>query len=187
MKPDFMTIAKGLTSAYLPLSGVIVNERVWEVLEQGSARLGSIGHGWTYSAHPVCAAAGLANLDIIEREGLVENARTVGAYFQERLRSALSDHPMVGEVRGVGLLAAVEFAADKRARAPFESGLKIGQRVAASCLEHGMIARAMPHGDTLGFAPPLVLSKDEADIIVDISKKAIEQVWQAVARVVSAG
>ena len=113
IEPDLITIAKGVTSAYLPLSGVIVGEQVWKVLEQGTDTLGAIGHGWTYSGHPICAAAANANLDIVDRENLTRNARETGAYFLRRLHETFDDHPMVGEVRGVGLLAALEFVADK--------------------------------------------------------------------------
>lgn len=176
IEPDLITIAKGLTSAYAPLSGVIVGEKVWQVLEQGSDQLGPIGHGWTYSAHPICAAAGIANLRIVREEGLVENAREVGAYFNAALKAALLDNPIVGDVRGEGLLAAVELAADKDAPRFFDPALKVGPRVAAAALELGLIARAMPQGDILGFAPPLCLNKAEADLIVDMAKKAIDQV-----------
>jgi L-2,4-diaminobutyrate transaminase len=173
---DLITIAKGLTSAYLPLSGVIVRDRVWEVLEQGSEKLGPIGHGWTYSAHPLCAAAGVANLEVIDREGLVDNARTVGAHFNAALRDALADHPIVGEVRGDGLLAGVEFVADKSGPTFFDADKKVGPRIAAACLERGVIARAMPHGDILGFAPPLCLTEAQADTIVAAAKGAVEAV-----------
>uniref|UniRef100_UPI001592EE9B aminotransferase class III-fold pyridoxal phosphate-dependent enzyme n=1 Tax=Paraburkholderia bryophila TaxID=420952 RepID=UPI001592EE9B len=92
---DLVTVAKGLTSAYAPLSGVIVGERVWEVIARGSREHGPMGHGWTYSGHPVCAAAALANLDILERENLAGNAAEVGAYFGERLREQFGAHPLV--------------------------------------------------------------------------------------------
>jgi L-2,4-diaminobutyrate transaminase len=176
MTPDLITIAKGLTSAYAPLSGSIVSEKVWKVLEQGSDELGPIGHGWTYSAHPLCAAAGIANLELIDKLGLVENAREVGAYFNGALRDALSAHPMVGDVRGEGMLAAVEFVADKTERRLFDPALKVGPQVAAAAHEQGLIARAMPHGDILGFAPPLCLTRDEADRIVAMTKAAVEEV-----------
>jgi L-2,4-diaminobutyrate transaminase len=174
MQPDLVTVAKGLTSAYLPLSGVIVGDKVWQVLEQGSDRFGAIGHGWTYSAHPSCVAAALANLDIIEREDLLANVREVGPYLLGALRDAVGNHPNVGEVRGVGMLAAVEFVEDRAAKRFFEPQGRIGGAVAAACLERGMIARAMPHGDILGFAPPLTLSKAEADRIAAITKAAVE-------------
>ena len=176
MKPDLITIAKGLTSAYTPLSGVIVGEKVWKVLEQGSDQLGPIGHGWTYSAHPLCAAAGVANLELIDELGLVDNAREVGAYFNKAMGDALAGHPMVGEVRGEGLLNAVEFVADKAERRFFDPAQKVGPQVAAAVLARGVIGRAMPQGDILGFAPPLVLNREEADLIVEATKGAVEEV-----------
>jgi len=176
IQPDLITVAKGLTSAYAPLSGVIVGEKVWDVIARGSQEHGPMGHGWTYSGHPVCAAAALANLAIIEREKLVENAAQVGSYFGAQLREAFGSHPLVGEVRSAGMLAALEFMADKETRRPFDPVLKIGPRVAAAALQRGLIARAMPHGDILGFAPPLVMSRDEADEIVGIVKRAVDEV-----------
>jgi L-2,4-diaminobutyrate transaminase len=176
IEPDLITIAKGVTSAYLPLSGVIVGERVWKALEQGGDQLGVIGHGWTYSAHPTCAAAANANLDIVDREKLTENARDTGAYFQKRLHDTFDDHPLVGEVRGVGLLAALDFTADKATKALFDPVGKIGPKVSAAALEEGLIARAMPHGDILGFAPPLVISRDEVDEVVAMTKRAVDRV-----------
>ncbi|MGN4066783.1 aspartate aminotransferase family protein [Burkholderia gladioli] len=181
IEPDLVTVAKGLTSAYAPLSGVIVGERVWEVIARGSREHGPMGHGWTYSGHPVCAAAALANLDILERENLAGNAAEVGAYFGERLRERFGAHPLVGEVRSVGMLAALEFMADKQARQPFDPTLKIGAQVSAAALERGVIARAMPHGDILGFAPPLVMTRAEADEIVARVRQAVDQVADRVA------
>jgi L-2,4-diaminobutyrate transaminase len=176
IRPDLITIAKGLTSAYAPLSGVIVGDRVWEVLERGTDEFGPIGHGWTYSAHPLCAAAGVANLELIDREGLVENARVVGAHFNARLLEALGAHEIVGEVRGEGLLAAVELAADPETRELFDPSLKVGARVAAACLGRGLIARPMPEGDILGLAPPLCLTHEEADDIVRVVKESVDEV-----------
>lgn len=166
IEADIITIAKGLTSAYAPLSGSIVSNKVWKVLEQGTDELGPIGHGWTYSAHPIGAAAGVANLDLIDRLGLVGNAKEIGAYFNKTLADALGSHVHVGDVRGEGLLAAVEFVEDKEKRTFFDPSRKIGPAMAAALLEQGVIARAMPQGDILGFAPPLCLTREEADIIV---------------------
>lgn len=182
IEPDLITIAKGLTSGYLPLSGVIVGDKVWEVLEQGSEQFGPIGHGWTYSAHALAMAAGIANLDILDREDIVENAGKTGAYFQQRLQETFTDHPLVGEVRGEGLLGALEFVADKKRKERFDVSLKIGPRVAAACLEHGMIARAMPHGDILGFAPPLIVSPSEIDQIIDLARKSVDRVTDELVR-----
>ena len=180
IKPDLISVAKGLTSGYLPLSGVIVGEKVWEVLEQGCEKYGPFGHGWTYSAHALAMAAGIANLDIIEKENLVENTRNVGDYFQQRLHETFHDHPLVGEVRGVALLAALEFVADKPKKERFEPSLKIGPRVAAACLDNGLIARAMPHGDILGFAPALISTKDDIDEIINLSYRSVEQISKEV-------
>jgi L-2,4-diaminobutyrate transaminase len=177
IKPDIMTIAKGLTSAYAPLSGVVVSDKVWEGLVQGSDRLGSFGHGWTYSAHPLCAAAGVANLELLDSLGLIENARDTGAYFRSELSKALGDHKNVGDVRGEGLLAAVEFVLDKDDRVFFDLAAKIGPQIAAALLERGVIGRAVPQGDILGFAPPLCLSREDADLIVERTLDAITNVF----------
>ncbi len=173
LEPDIITIAKGLTSAYAPLSGTIVSEKLWSVLEQGSRELGPLGHGWTYSAHPLCAAAGVANLELIDELGLVDNARSTGAYLQASLREAFGDHWLVGDVRGEGLLAAIEFVQDKDDRIFFDAAQKVGPRVAAAAAEAGLIARAMPQGDILGFAPPLCVTPAEVDRIVELTKTAI--------------
>ena len=176
MEPDLITIAKGLTSAYAPLSGSIVSQRMWEVLAQGSDQLGPIGHGWTYSAHPICAAAGVANLELIDRLDLVTNAAETGAYFRAGLTAALSDHANVGEVRGEGLMAAVEFVEDRDDRRFFDPARKVGPALAAALLEEGVIARAMPQGDILGFAPPLCLTRQEADSVTAAVTKAVKRV-----------
>ncbi|MNE52486.1 L-Lysine-8-amino-7-oxononanoate aminotransferase [compost metagenome] len=177
MKPDLITIAKGLTSAYAPLSGSIVSDRMWQVLVQGSDKMGPIGHGWTYSAHPICAAAGVANLKLIDELNLVENAGSTGAYFRKALQDAVGGHKHVGEVRGEGLMAAIEFVDDRDDRKFFDPSLKIGPQVSTALLANGVIARAMPEGDILGFAPPLCLTREEADKIVDATKKAIATVF----------
>ena len=176
MKPDIITIAKGLTSAYAPLSGSIVSDKVWSVLEKGTDENGPIGHGWTYSAHPIGAAAGVANLTLIDKLGAVANAAETGAYLKNALRDAVGDHANVGDVRGEGLLCAVEFVADKGTRTFFDAGKKLGPQIAGALLKQGVIARAMPQGDIIGYAPPLVLDKAEADIIVDATVKAVAEV-----------
>ncbi len=174
---DIITVAKGLTSAYAPLSGSIVSDAVWAVLEQGTDELGPIGHGWTYSAHPLCAAAGIANLELIDQLDLVKNAGETGAYLKDALTAAVSDHIHVGEVRGEGLLCAVEFVEDKASRTFFDPAKKVGPAVAAALLKHGVIARAMPQGDILGFAPPLCLTRNEADEIVEKTVAAIRDTF----------
>ncbi len=176
MRPDLITIAKGLTSAYAPLSGSIVSERMWKVLEEGSDRFGPIGHGWTYSAHPIGAAAGVANLQLVDSLGLVANAGTVGASFRRQMHDALANHPNVGEVRGEGMLCAVELVEDRDDRRFYDPARKIGPAVAAAMLKRGVIARAMPEGDIIGFAPPLCLSEEEAALIVEAASEAVAEV-----------
>jgi L-2,4-diaminobutyrate transaminase len=175
IEPDFITIAKGLTSAYAPLSGSIVSEKVWKVLEDGTDTYGPIGHGWTYSAHPICAAAGVANLKLIDDLGLIENAATVGAYLKAELAKALEDHPNVGEIRGEGMLCAIDLTADKNTRAPLNPDLKAAPSIVRGMLERGVIARAMPQGDIIGLAPPMCLTHNEADVIVGATAEALKQ------------
>ncbi len=179
IQPDIITIAKGLTSAYAPLSGSIISKGVWKVLEEGTDEFGAIGHGWTYSAHPIGAAAGVANLKLIDDQGLVANAGKTGAYFLKSMQAAVGDHSHVGDVRGEGLMCAVEFVADKAQRTFFEPSMKVGPRIAAALLKEGVIARAMPQGDIIGFAPPLCLAPGEADTIVAAMKTAVDGVLGA--------
>jgi L-2,4-diaminobutyrate transaminase len=173
---DIITIAKGLTSAYAPLSGSIVSDKVWKVLEDGTDENGPIGHGWTYSAHPIGAAAGVANLKLIDELNLVQNAGEVGGYLNATMTAALAEHSNVGEIRGEGMLCAVEFVKDKGSRSFFDASEKVGPRIAAALLEQGVIARAMPQGDILGFAPPFCLTKEEADEVVGKTVKAVAAV-----------
>ncbi len=177
MRPDLITIAKGLTSAYAPMSGSIVSDKMWKVLEQGTDENGPIGHGWTYSAHPIGAAAGVANLKLIDDLNLAQNAGSVGAYLNQTMAEALASHANVGDVRGEGMLCAVEFVKDKDNRAFFDASDKVGPRIAAKLLEQSnMIARAMPQGDILGFAPPFCLTREEADQVVAATERAVTEV-----------
>lgn len=176
LKPDLITIAKGLTSAYAPLSGSIVSDKMWKVLEQGTDENGPIGHGWTYSAHPIAAAAGVANLKLLDEMNLVANAGEVGRYLNETMTQALADHPNVGEVRGEGMLCAVEFVKDKDSRTFFDAADKIGPQIAGALVAEGVIGRAMPQGDILGFAPPFCLTREEADEVVAKTAKVVTAV-----------
>ena len=176
LEPDIMTIAKGVTSAYAPLSGSVVHDRVWKVLMEGADKLGLFSHGTTYSAHPICAAAGVANLKLIDELGLVANARSTGAYLRLTLAEASAGHPMVGEIRGEGLFIGVELVKDKERRQFFEAEHRVAFAVVAAMLDLGVIARPMPQSDVFGLGPPLSLTRGEADIIVDVAKKAVDQV-----------
>jgi len=176
IEPDLVTVAKGITSGYVPLSGCLVSERVWSVLVEGSAKLGPFGHGYTYTAHPLAAAAALANLDVLDHDGLVEQAAARGSHMQARLREALADHALVGEVRGLGLIAGVEFVAEKSPPRAFDPALKVGPRIVKRCLELGLITRALPAADTIAFSPPFVVSEAELDEMVSIARRAVDEI-----------
>jgi L-2,4-diaminobutyrate transaminase len=176
IEPDLITVAKGITSAYIPLSACIVSEKVWDVLSSGQDTYGLFQHGYTYSAHPLAAAAALTNLDIIERDGLVAQAKSRGAYLHGRLHAAFDGHPLVAEVRGHGLLGAVEFAASTDPLRPFEPQGKFSAAVVARTRELGVISRALPSADSMSFSPPFVVTEEEIDRIVGAARQAVDEV-----------
>ncbi|MEJ6390666.1 aspartate aminotransferase family protein [Gymnodinialimonas ulvae] len=176
IEPDFITIAKGLTSAYAPLSGSIVHDRVWEVLARGTDENGPMGHGWTYSAHPIGAAAGVANLKLLDALDLVRNAGEVGPYLTQAMGEAMADHPHLGDVRGAGMLTAVELVKTPGTREGFDPGDKIVPQIVAAMGRRGVIARAMPQADILGFSPPLCLSRAEADTVVSATRASVDEI-----------
>lgn len=173
---DMISISKGLTSAYLPLAGTLVSDRLWQVLEQGSAKFGPFHHGFTYVAHPVCAAAAMANIDILEREGLPANAEAMGKVLHAELRRRFGDHPLVGDIRGAGLLAAIEFVADRATAARLPAALRVGQRISRAARAEGLIIRALPEGDIIGFSPALTITAAEISEILDKLARAIDVV-----------
>ncbi|AZE08001.1 aspartate aminotransferase family protein [Pseudomonas chlororaphis] len=167
LKPDMMTIAKGLTSGYIPMGGLIVRDEVVAVLNEG----GDFNHGFTYSGHPVAAAVALENIRIMRDEKIIERVKAETApYLQKRLRE-LNDHPLVGEVRGVGLLGAIELVQDKATRARYV-GKGVGMICRQFCFDNGLIMRAV--GDTMIIAPPLVITKEEIDELVSKARKCLD-------------
>ena len=182
LAPDLITLAKGLTSAYAPLSACLVSEPVWRTLLEGEKRFGAFGHGYTYSAHPGPCAAALANLDLIERDGLVSQARTRGAYLIRALRDAFGKHPLVGEVRGMGLMAAVEFVARREPVTAFDPALKVAPRIVKAAFARGVIGRALPSADTIAFSPPFVISESEIDTAVRAFREAADEVLEELIR-----
>jgi L-2,4-diaminobutyrate transaminase len=171
-----------VTSAYAPLSGVLVGERVYSAMEAGSADAGPFPHGYTYTGHPIGVAAANANLDILEREKLTENAAEVGAYMRGALHAAFDGLAVTGEVRGVGLMLAVEFVADPATKRRLDPELKVAYRISARAREKGLITRAMPQSESIGFAPPLVLTRGDADQIVAIAAASTREVLDELAR-----
>ncbi len=175
IKPDMMTMAKGITSGYLPLSAVMLHDRVAEVMINEA---GEYYHGFTYSGHPVSCALALKNIEILQNEGLVASATTKGELLRAKLNEALGDSPLVGEIRGVGLIGAIELTADKRTRKSFAKKGRVGTICRDFCIENGLIMRAV--GDTMVFSPPLTISEDEIDLMVRLAKKSIDQTYDVV-------
>ncbi len=173
VEPDFAPIAKGLSSGYLPIGGVLVSDRIAEVLIND---VGDFNHGFTYSGHPVCAAAALENLRIIEEEKLVERVRDdIGPYFAKKW-GALAEHDFVGEAQSVGLMGGLQLAADKKTRSRFEKPDPIGALVRNHALANGLVLRAT--GDRMLASPPLVISHEEVDEMARIAKLALDAAWK---------
>ncbi len=171
IEADFMTLAKGITSGYLPLSALMVGERVAGALIQEG---GEFFHGFTYSGHPVPCAVALENIRLIEEEGLVERVRDdTGPYIQSSLRQALEGHPLVGEVRGIGMFGAVELVKDRATRTHFEPLGEVGILARDHCLAENLVMRAVR--DSLVFSPPLSITRQEIDILVGSAVKAIDR------------
>lgn len=175
VQPDLMPIAKGLSSGYLPIGGVIVGDRVAKLLVEAG---GDFNHGFTYSGHPVCAAVALENIRILRRERIVENVRDrLGPYFKQGLES-LRDHPLVGEVRSVGLLGAIELVKNKTTRERFAKPGSTGTVCRDNALRTGLVLRAT--GDTMLLSPPLVITESQIDELLSKTRTALDLTAKAV-------
>lgn len=172
MRPQTVSVAKAITSAYMPLGAVIIPCWMDEALVAQSAKIGVFGHGFTYSGHPVAAAVALKAIEIYERENVFAHAREVMPLFMRRLK-ALADHPLVGEARGAGLMGAVELVADKAGKRAFHPSQLIGPTAAAFAQEEGLIVRAM--GDAVALCPPLVITAEEVDEMFDRLGRALDR------------
>ena len=175
IRPDLVSFAKGLSSGYLPLSASVMTEHIYQTIRDEMPDGLPMMFGLTYNNHPTCCAAALANLDIIEREGLVENARVVGAYLLERLQDAFGRSPIVGEIRGQGLLAAIEVIRDQVTKEPFPN-FEDPHDIVADAYEQGLIARAM--FQCVALSPPLITTRADVDRMVGI----LQSVWPAAER-----
>ncbi|WP_284944040.1 aspartate aminotransferase family protein [Acidisoma cladoniae] len=173
VEPDILTCAKALSSAYLPISAVMVNDKVFQVIADESHAIGTFGHGYTYSGHPVAAAVAVETLKIYDETHILDHVAVVGAHMQAELRRRFTDHPLVGEVRGVGLIAAMELVEDKATHRNFDFGRKIAARTTKIMEANGVIGRPLP-GDGLAFSPPLIITTAEIDTVLDGVAKALE-------------
>ena len=171
MKPDMLTCAKALSSAYIPIAALMISEPIYQALVQQSKKFGLFGHGSTYAGHPVAAAVALETLTIYEERNIVDHVRAVGPRFQDGLRK-FADHHLVGEVRGLGLVAGIELVRDKDTKAPFDAKQGVGLYFQARSEEEGLIIR--PIGDTIAICPPLITVEDEIDEILGCLKRALD-------------
>lgn len=177
--PDIITCAKGMTSGYVPMGACIISDRLVDEISGADARGSVFSNGYTYSGHPVAAAAGLKNIEIIEREGILDHVRAVTPHFQERMR-ALADLPIVGDVRGEGLMGCVECVADRGSRNPLALDKEVGGRIDAHCQDLGLIVR--PLINMCVFSPPLVITTGEIDRMFDILAEGIRRASDDLAR-----
>ena len=173
IQPDIITCAKALSSSYLPISAVMVNQRVFDALAKESNEIGTFGHGFTYSGHPVPAAVAIETLKIYDEMNMGAHVASVGPYMQAELRRRFADHPLVGEVRGTGLIAAVELVADKAERKNFDPKAKVGPRLMKIAEENGVIVRVAVN-DALCFSPPLIITKEDVDEMLNRVSKSLD-------------
>jgi L-2,4-diaminobutyrate transaminase len=173
-EPDLITSAKGVTSGYFPMSACFISPKVWDVIEGGAAKAGLFGHGYTYSAHPVGAAAALASLKLIDELKLVDHVADVGPYMLASLRDRLGQHPQVGDIRGQGLMIGIELVKDRGTKEALPMADRTGRKILKAAARRGLITRAL--GDTLVFAPPLVITRGEVDELVDKFALAVSDV-----------
>jgi L-2,4-diaminobutyrate transaminase len=173
--PDIITCAKGLTSNYIPMSAVIIGSRIWDEIDSKRQTVGVFSHGFTTSAHPVAAAAGLATLKIIETEGLLDRAKSMGHLLLTGLQNRLSEHETVGEIRGCGLMVGLEFVADKKTKRSFDPSVRAARLLQRAALRNGVLVRALPVNDVIALSPPLVIDEHALEEIVDRLAIAVEE------------
>lgn len=176
VSPDFMSLAKGLTSGYAPMGAMLMHDRVYQAIADSAPSSVPIGHGFTYSGHPVSAAVGLEVIRLYEEGGILENGKRSGRRFMERLEG-LRSHPLVGDARGRGLVGAVELVIDKETREPFPAEAEVGALLSQLTWENGVIVRCFAHG-VIGFAPALCCTEDEVDEMVGRVEKSLDQLLE---------
>jgi 4-aminobutyrate--pyruvate transaminase len=174
LQPDMITCAKALSASYLPISAVLVNDRIFQGLADESHAIGTFGHGYTYSGHPVSAAVAVETLKIYDEAGIGSHVRAVGPHLQAELRRRLGGHELVGEVRGLGLIASIELMESKAERKNFDPKRKVGARAAKLAEGNGVISRNLAN-DVLAFSPPLIITEAEIDEVIDGIEKALNE------------
>jgi len=172
IKPDAITVAKALSSAYLPISGILLSEAIFDAMVKESEKIGVFGHGFTYSGHPVPAAVAVRTIELMEERNLLEHVREIAPRFQERIHG-FADHPLVGETRGVGLIGGVELVADKATKRPFELTQAVGRTCAEIAEGRGLIVRSLV--DSIAFCPPLIITETQIDDMFDRFAKALDE------------
>ncbi|GJD95329.1 aminotransferase [Methylobacterium iners] len=173
LRPDTLSFAKGVTSGYMPLGGVTVDEPLYRAMVSQSAKLGTFGHGTTYSGHPVACAVALKTIEIFRRDRIVEGVAEKAPHFQARL-SALAEHPLIGEARGIGLIGGIEIVADKRTKRQYEPKAGVAARCVAFAQGEGLIVRFLA-GDRVAICPPLVIAPGEIDTLFDRLTRALDR------------
>jgi adenosylmethionine-8-amino-7-oxononanoate aminotransferase len=177
VQPDMITVAKGLTSAYVPMGAVIFSDRIWDIMAEGGARW--FTSGLTYSGHPVAAAAALKSIEITAAEDLPARALRTGAHLRQRLEE-LRALPLVGDVRGEGLMVCLENVADKATKAPLPDEAQEARRISKACEAMGLLVRPMGHLNVM--SPPLIVTEEQCDLVADTLARAIQQVADELTR-----
>jgi 4-aminobutyrate---pyruvate transaminase len=174
IQPDMMTLAKQLSGAYLPISALMINDKIYNAIRSESEKIGTFGHGFTYSGHPVAAAVALETLNIYKERNLMGHVGSVAPRFQRHVRR-LAGHPLIGEARGVGLVAGLEVSPDKAKRALFDPALSVASVVARRAQAHGVITRGF--GDTLSLCPPLIINEPQIDDLMARIERALDDAY----------
>ena len=172
MQPDSISVAKALSSAYLPIGAVTVGEDMYQAMVDQSRKIGVFGHGYTYTAHPVCAAVAIKTLEIYKKRNIVEHVRGLAPVFEARF-AKLADHPLVGNSRAKGLIGAVELVADKATKRAFNPAHKVGATCQANAEQEGLLSRALG-GDIVALCPPLIIKEDEVNEMFDRLERALD-------------
>lgn len=172
LKPDILVLAKALSSGYQPISALLINDRMYDVVADNASRYGTFGHGYTYTAHPVAAAVALETLNIYRELDIVSHVRAVEPLFKERLER-LKISPLIGDIRQIGLIAGIELVANKSTKERFPENLRFGNVFEEICREKGLILRAL--GDVIAVAPPLIISKREVSILFERLEEAVKE------------